>query len=302
MNPRAARPPGRPTFHPRAAVQLVRHPDAESFLRDAQPDLERDEARNNMVLGGALRLAGRPEAPERPRWFATVREGGDLRVAAVWTPPFPLLLAGGGSGADAALERVAADVREFAARPARAFGPVALAEVFVERWRHATGEPARAEIRQRLFALTEVQPVREAPGDLRRAEPADAETVARWMAAFDDEALGEADVERARAAARRRIAAGEVWLWEVGGEPRAMAASDRPTRHGVAVNAVYTPPWWRGHGYATTTVARLSQNLLAEGRRFCVLFTDLANPTSNAIYVRIGYRPLADFTLYTLGG
>jgi predicted GNAT family acetyltransferase len=40
---------------------------------------------------------------------------------------------------------------------------------------------------------------------------------------------------------------------------------------------------------------------LAEGRRFCVLFTDLANPTSNAIYARIGYRPLADFTLYGLG-
>jgi hypothetical protein len=81
-----------------------------------------------------------------------------------------------------------------------------------------------------------------------------------------------------------------------------MAASDRPTRHGVAVNAVYTPPGWRGRGYATNAVARLSAGLLAEGRRFCVLFTDLANPVSNAIYPRIGYRPRADFTLYRLGG
>jgi hypothetical protein len=281
-------------------VQLVRHPDAGSFLRDAQPDLERDEALSNMVLGGALRLVGRPESPERPRWFATVREGGELRVAAMHTPPFPLALAGG-DDAGAALEFIVAELRAADVRPARVFGPAPLAGAFAGEWARATGEPAAVEIRQRLFALTEVAPVPDAPGALRRAEAADAETVTRWMAAFDAEALGESDVERARAAARRRIAAGEVWLWEVDGEPRAMAASDRPTRHGVAVNAVYTPPWWRGHGYATTAVAHLSAGLLAEGRRFCVLFTDLANPTSNSIYARIGYRPLADFTLYRFG-
>jgi predicted GNAT family acetyltransferase len=282
-------------------VPLARHPDAESFLSDAQPDLERAEAENNLILGGALRLVGRPAHAERPRYFATVRQGGELRVAAMHTPPFPLVLTGGGADAGAALERVAADLLAAGVRPAGVFGPAALAEAFVERWTRATGEAAHVAMRERLFALTEVQPVREAPGALRRADEADEETVARWMAAFDAEALGEADEERALAAARRRISAGEVWLWEVDGEPRAMAASDRPTRHGVAVNAVYTPPEWRGRGYATVCVARLSRHLLDRGRRFCVLFTDLANPTSNAIYVRIGYRPIADFTLYRFG-
>jgi hypothetical protein len=282
-------------------VQLVRHPDAESFLRDAQPDLERDEALNNLVLGGALRLIGRPAHAERPRYFATVREGGELRLAAMHTPPFSLALAGGGENAGAAPERLVVDLLDAGVLPAGAFGPDALAGGFVERWTRATGHRAQVAMRERLFALTEVQPVREAPGALRRAAAADADLVTRWMAAFDAEALGEADEERARATARRRIREGELWLWEVDGEPRAMAASDRPTRHGVAVNAVYTPPWWRGHGYATNAVARLSAGLLAEGRRFCVLFTDLANPTSNAIYARIGYRPLADFTLYRFG-
>ncbi len=281
-------------------MQLVRHPDAESFLRDAQPHLERAEAENNLVLGGALRLVGRPAHAERPRYFATVRGGGGLRVAAMHTPPFPLALAGG-ADTGTALERVAADLLAAGVRPAGVVAPVALADAFAERWTRATGEAARVGFRQRLFALTEVLPVREAPGALRLADAGDEETVARWMAAFDAEALGEADGERARAAARRRIGAGEVWLWEVEGEPRAMAASDRPTRHGVAVNAVYTPPEWRGRGYATVAVARLSRHLLARGRRFCVLFTDLANPVSNAIYTRIGYRPVADFTLYRLG-
>lgn len=282
-------------------MHLTRHPDAEAFLRDAQPHLERAEAENNLALGGALGLVGRPAHPERPRYFATVREGGELLVAAIRTPPFPVALAGGGADVGAALERVAEDLLAAGVRPGGVFGPAALAEGFAERWTRATGEAARVAMRERLFALTEVLPVREAPGALRRAHEADEETVARWMAAFDAEALGEADEERARAAARRRIGAGEMWVWEVEGEPRAMAASDRPTRNGVAVNAVYTPPEWRGRGYATTAVARLSAGLLAEGRRFCVLFTDLANPTSNAIYVRIGYRPLADFTLHRFG-
>ncbi|MFO7545350.1 MAG: GNAT family N-acetyltransferase, partial [Trueperaceae bacterium] len=50
----------------------------------------------------------------------------------------------------------------------------------------------------------------------------------------------------------------------------------------------------RRRGYATALVAAVTQAMLDEGRRFCSLFTDLANPTSNAIYQRIGYRPVSD--------
>lgn len=34
--------------------------------------------------------------------------------------------------------------------------------------------------------------------------------------------------------------------------------------------------------------------MLEQGLSFCVLYTDLSNPTSNAIYLRIGYNPIAD--------
>jgi hypothetical protein len=61
------------------------------------------------------------------------------------------------------------------------------------------------------------------------------------------------------------------------------------------INAVYTPPEQRRRGHATASVAALSAKLLAAGRASCVLFTDLANPTSNAIYRRIGYAPVIDF-------
>ena len=120
------------------------------------------------------------------------------------------------------------------------------------------------------------------------------------MAAFDSEALGEMTAAQASATAERRIATGEIYLWE-DTQPRAMAARARPTRGTVAVNAVYTPRGAREHGFATAAVLHLSRLLLAEGFRMCVLFTDLANPTSNSVYTRIGYAPVCDFSLYRFG-
>jgi predicted GNAT family acetyltransferase len=67
-----------------------------------------------------------------------------------------------------------------------------------------------------------------------------------------------------------------------------------PTPNGIRINAVYTPPEFRRRGYASACVAEVSQRMLDSGRKFCFLFTDLANPTSNKIYKAIGYRHVAD--------
>jgi predicted GNAT family acetyltransferase len=173
------------------------------------------------------------------------------------------------------------------------------AEAYIAGWQRRTGCATHLRMRQRLHVLTDVRAVPDAPGVMRVAGPSDVQLIADWRAAFEREALGEASPADALATAEHRVAAGDVYLW-VDGEPRSMAARARPTTRGIAVNAVYTPPEWRRRGYATACVARLSAQLLDEGREFCVLYTDLANPTSNAIYARIGYRGLRDFALYDL--
>jgi hypothetical protein len=73
-----------------------------------------------------------------------------------------------------------------------------------------------------------------------------------------------------------------------------MVAATRETTSGCSINTVYTPPRFRRHGYATAAVAALSGRLLESGRRFCCLYTDVANPTSNSIYAKIGYKPIRD--------
>jgi predicted GNAT family acetyltransferase len=150
-------------------------------------------------------------------------------------------------------------------------------------------------MRLRVYELREVNPPTRIPdGQMRRATIADTSLVTDWYHEFTKEALEEGSREEARKVASRFIALGSVYLWE-DGEPVSMAFRTRPTRHGCTVTGVYTPPDRRGRGYASACVAGLSQILLDSGYQVCNLFTDLANPTSNSIYQRIGYRPVCDF-------
>jgi predicted GNAT family acetyltransferase len=59
------------------------------------------------------------------------------------------------------------------------------------------------------------------------------------------------------------------------------------------IGPVYTPPEYRGHGYGSAVTAAATAAVLAAGA-VPVLYTDLANPTSNKIYQAIGYRAVAD--------
>jgi predicted GNAT family acetyltransferase len=86
-----------------------------------------------------------------------------------------------------------------------------------------------------------------------------------------------------------------VWCDPAPGRIVSMAIWTGLTPHGVRIGMVYTPPEFRGRGYASNCVAALTQRLLDSGRTFCFLFTDLANPTSNKIYRAIGYRHVCDF-------
>ena len=91
-------------------------------------------------------------------------------------------------------------------------------------------------------------------------------------------------------------------FWEDGGAAVSMAGFGGRTPNGVRIGPVYTPPELRGRGYASALTAALTQRLLDGGLRFCFLFTDLANPTSNSIYQRIGYEPVSDFDFWSFSG
>jgi predicted GNAT family acetyltransferase len=73
-----------------------------------------------------------------------------------------------------------------------------------------------------------------------------------------------------------------------------VAGPVRPAAGVVRVGPVYTPPALRGRGYAGAVTGAVTSAAIAAGAREVVLFTDLANPTSNALYRRLGYQPVTD--------
>lgn len=277
------------------------YPDAEAFLRHTRAALEADEVRNSLTLGLVGRAAANPSPSEPPWYFAAVFEGDRLVTAASKTPGFSLIFTGTPETPAEAVSPVLKDLRTRADQfggVAGVNGPAHLSGTFAKAW---LGEPARPHIKMRMYMLRKVDmPPGVDAGRLRLATEADLELVTQWAYGFQSDAFEPPPLEESRHLAEARIGSREVYLWHVAGrdDPASMAARARPTANGIWVNLVYTPPELRGRGYATACTAALSQLLLDEGKKFCMLFTDLANPTSNSIYQKIGYRPVMDFDEY----
>lgn len=281
-------------------MRVTVFPTVAGFLAAVRPVLAEHEAEHHLVLGVAEASAASPLPRATP--FAAVVFDDDGLVLAAWMEESHPLLLTSDRGSELSAARAVVDaLRDREVTPSHVIGMVDQVEAFVRIWTERTGGPAQLTMRQRAYRLDAVQPLPPVPGHLRAATLDDADLVASWQHAFDVEALGTLALPSDSRRTARRIAAGEIHLWCDGdAHPRAMAGSARATAHGVAVNAVYTPPEWRGRGYATACVAELSRRLLGSGFDFCVLYTDLGNRTSNSIYTRIGYRPVCDFLMYDL--
>jgi GNAT superfamily N-acetyltransferase len=274
----------------------VLHPgDAVEFLRIAGALLERDEARNQLPLGIAGNLMARPDAFEVVR-FWVVRDGDEPVAAAVRTDSFNLVL--GDPSSETALgpllDAVAADDPEVPG----IVGNVPFVEPAAERLAGASGRTAERILSQGVYGLTGVRDVPRAPGEPRPAGPKDRALLLDWLRAFVTEAVPDPDetfrrMERTLES-RFGIESAGFWLWKDGGQPVSLAGFSGPTPTGIRIGPVYTPPGHRRRGYATTLVADLSAWLLERGHRACFLYTDLANPTSNRIYVEIGYERVCD--------
>jgi uncharacterized protein len=279
-----------------AVVQ--RFSDPLAFRARSEPFLLLHEAAHNLLLGVIAALArGSVDARfSDPPYLATLEAGTDVVGVALRTPPFNLVLS---EMPREVLALLAADVRGVVPPIPGVLGPRVLSLAFAEEWQRSRGMHFRIGRRQRIYQLDAVTPVQDVAGWLRPARAADRDVLIEWVDAFMAETAGGGDREYAERTVDGFLLADdrECVLWEDGG-PVSMAAVVGPTPHGIRVSYVFTPAALRGRGYASACVAALSQKMLDAGRRFCFLFTDLDNPTSNHIYQNIGYRPVVDLDEY----
>jgi uncharacterized protein len=271
-------------------MRLDRYEHPADFLAAASPWLEQREAEHNLILGIGSTARDHPEI-YGPPYLATVSAGGALVAAALRTPPWNLIL----SEVDdaGALDVLVADLAGHDLPGVIAAPDVATA--FALRWAATKGARFAVGMEERIFELTEVIQPLPVSGAMRAATADDRSLLVEWVAAFGREALGEGDASRVAEsvddwlAGRGRV----LWLWDDEG-PTSLTGVGGRTPHGIRIGPVYTAPELRGRGYASALVAAVSQAQLDAGLRFCFLYTDLANPTSNKIYQAIGYRPITD--------
>jgi len=277
-------------------MELLRFDDVAAFMAIAGGFLEEREAEHNLIFGISSYIRAEPTYfGERPPYLAAVINAERVVAAALRTPPHNLVL----SEIDdpAAIDLLVTDRQEDDLPGV--LGPVEHARAFAERWADAVGRSWRRHLSERIFRLQTVIPPSPAPGRLRIATPADRDLVTAWLGAFMEEALDPADPDEVERLTDRWLEGHgrTLYLWQ-DGETVSLCGVGGETPHGVRIGPAYTPLAARRRGYASSLVAEASQLQLDAGRRFCFLFTDLANPTSNHVYQTIGYEPVRDVDEY----
>ena len=276
------------------------------FLSDSLPEysatvdglLSRRPAEHTILLGAieTLRAAGTAAfgaiAPLFGWWQGP---DGEVSAAFLHTPPFPVTLTGVPAPAAAALAQA------LATRGHTVGGvntdPDA-AEAFARAWHGLTGDAIELHMRNRLFRLGELRwPDPRPPGQARVAGPDDRSLLIAWSEAFHREA--QSGPESLVAMVDDRLSYRGLTLWEDAGRPVSMAGLTRMAAGQVRVGPVYTPPGLRGRGYAGAVTCVVSQAARDAGAGQVLLFTDLANPTSNALYQRLGYEPVEDRAIWS---
>lgn len=272
-------------------MEIRLHRELATFLAVAGPLYRADPIAHTVEL----------TVLEQPLGFhtlLTVHRAGAVVGAALRTPPFPVAVSGlPESAAGPAAEALVRHDRGLD----QVFGPRARAEAFARAWCAATGAAVRTLVAERCFRLGRLMTPTGVPGGARSADESDLKLAWKWQRAFAQEATPESPGPTRDKVLGQLGGHGRTLFWELpGGEPVAMARASTPLSGMSRVTSVYTPPACRGHGYGSAVTAAASRWALDAGASDVVLFTDLANPVANAIYPRLGYRPLHEAVLLAL--
>ena len=281
-------------------MHVQRYYDVREFIQSVETFLERNEVINNLLLGILFRLKKESKLTEQKSepFFALVKHRQDIIFVMLMTPPHNMIIYGEGNNLDMAIDQSILFLRKEEILVPGIVGSREMATKFAFSWAQATGHVPIIKMEQMIYRLDEVNEIELSPGRLILAVQKDIDLVGNWIFEFSKVTLETVSLAEARKKAEFAIKESCVFLWE-DKIPVSMVSKARPTKNGIVISAVYTPLQFQKKGYATSCVSSLSKLLLSKGYKFCSLYTDLSNPTSNSIYKKIGYRPIVPSIVYS---
>jgi len=274
--------------------------DVHQFYNDTFDVLMRDEAQNLILLGNLI--IGN-EGKDKTGWrdpanwlMATVSDDNDILITALMTPPHNITLYATYNIINPqAINCLIDGLKDF--NIPGITSEKRLAEYFAAEYTARYGLTYKVYMDQRIYELKAVNPDIKKIGSVRLLDEKDMYFFPYWLEAFYSAGTygkTEMSIPQDGEVYRSRLSTKKHYVLEVDGIPVSMAGYTRELQNAVGIAFVYTPPYFRGRGYATSCVAQISQMALDRGYTSCVLYTDLLNPTSNSIYQKIGYKAVCD--------
>lgn len=272
-------------------MKFERYATLDRFAADTLDILLENEVQNNLPISFTHH-----KTADTSSWLlASVKDdNGNILLTAACTPPFNIVLyETGNKPNDTAVKRLSDELKGIGFDLPGVLSEQNLARRFAEM--HIGHGAFRRHMSMNIMRLDTPSVISKAPGHSRLLREDDLFFAPYWERAFGEDCHVEVydiptNVERLKA----RLNQETHFIWE-DGYPVSQAVHGRSTQNGAVVNSVYTPPHYRGKGYASSVVAELSQVLLERGNKFCCLFADAENPVSCGIYRKIGYYDLCVF-------
>jgi predicted GNAT family acetyltransferase len=271
-----------------------------TFADEVTDILMRHEIQNNLLF---LNIRGGIARDDTSGIFmATVKDdNGHILLTAIGTSPNPTLLyETDNMPNDDALELFTASLVESKINIDLIMSETELAKRFCESYSKLSGKSSNKIESLVLYIMESVNCTDLPAGNFRKAAEIDMHYLPYWLADFIPAChLGAYDLNIGTSNAKRFIGEGNAYVLE-DGIPVTTAAYVRQTSCCGFIGYVYTPPQYRGRGYCTACVSHLSQSILDSGKKYCALYADRANPYSNKVYQKLGYKDYFYYDKYAL--
>lgn len=281
-------------------MQCKLYTDVHKFYKDTYSVLMRHEAQNMAILGNMI--IGH-EGTDKTGWrdpanwlMAAVSDEEGIQLTALMTPLQSFALYATDNIVNPnALNCLIDELKGYEILSIKT--EKNLAERFAEEYTAQRELVIKTSLSLRIYELKSVNPDIKQFGDVRLLDERDMYFFPYWAeASYAANIYGNTtmSIPHDAEAYRYRLSSMKLYVLEDDGIPVCMAGITSETQTAAGVAYVYTPPYFRGRGYASSCVAQISQMALDKGFTRCVLYTDLMNPTSNSIYQKIGYKPVCD--------
>lgn len=276
-------------------MQFNKYEDINIFWNDTKELLEKEEWYNCLMIGNCM------EGIEKGRvdWFlATItNDNGNIELIMLYRKPWKLILYSPSYNySDEILEFAANEIYKYDKELLGINSEKSVANKFAKYYCDLSNMKYLVHTGLRILLLESIENGKLLNDVIyRKATLDDKEILVKYIQNFMKDALNEeCDYEEAEEKFNKYFEKG-YYVLEKDNKIICQANTSRIMKYGKCVSSVYTPKEERGKSYAYNLIYRISKELLDKGDKYCVLYTDDANPISNHVYEKIGYKRKSDW-------